>query len=261
LSRSSCFLCFRNVHVVATQPYPVMKHGVLICTFLAFVFYSSLIPSLPELLGVKELGATFYGTIQSISNFMAMLAATWVGALSDRYGKRSAIVGCFGMGCIGTALLGSRSMHWALPVLGLTLRRIDSSSSRGVIKAYVVGQHPGVGEKALQEQQAASGRMMMMMGLGFSAGSSLGGWLSGYGTPTVAAIALVGGATATGIAALVLEEVGKPGEQAQGREQHPPRHEGFKWYTERGVVALLLVRLLMGMAFFFITSTFDLYCR
>lgn len=69
----------------ATETQKSGYHGVLLCTFMAFLSYAMLIPSLPDLLQTKKHGPAFYGSVQSISNFMAMLASTPIGYLSDRY--------------------------------------------------------------------------------------------------------------------------------------------------------------------------------
>jgi len=99
--------------------------GVLICTFLAFLSYAMLIPSLPDLLNAKLHGPAFYGTVQSTGNLMAMAAATPIGFVSDTLGSRGAVCGCFALGCFGSVLLMMGERHFLLPVFGLVLRRID----------------------------------------------------------------------------------------------------------------------------------------
>ena len=151
-------------------------------------------------------------------------------------------------------------ISFLVPVLGLVLRRVDRTSSAGVIKAYVAAGH-GHDEIARQDMLA---KVMMATGLGFSIGSSIGGWLSRYGAKTVAASAAAIAMGATLIAARVLEPEPTAAELPRGKlESRAASRPVSLWQStlEPGVGGLLLTRFLVGVAFFFITSTFDIYCR
>ena len=149
-------------------------------------------------------------------------------------------------------------LSFLAPVLGLVLRRVDRASSAGVIKAYVAAGH---GDDDIARQEVLA-KVMMATGLGFSLGSSLGGWLSVYGANTVASAA---SAIALG-AALIAAQVLEP----ESTAQQPPVQQAscmaggegvWRSVGQPGVTGLLAVRFIVGVAFFFITSTFDLYCR
>jgi len=224
--------------------------AVFLCTFLAFLSYAVLIPSLPELLGVKSLGPRVYGTLQSVGNLFGMIGATMLGSLSDQIGRRSVIISCFVLAFSGSLLLAGREVWTLLPIAGLLMRRIDRSASSAVMKAYVVDTVPDDASSC----QAVLAQNQMCMGLGFAVGSSFGGYLSAYGCTTVATTAALLAAAAAVIAATVLKPVQPHKEQVTVRKMQG-------WYTDHAVVGLLLVRALIGAAFHLVTSTSDLYYR
>eukprot|EP00658_Telonema_sp_P-2_P005409 TRINITY_DN12018_c0_g1_i3.p2 TRINITY_DN12018_c0_g1~~TRINITY_DN12018_c0_g1_i3.p2 ORF type:complete len:260 (-),score=48.20 TRINITY_DN12018_c0_g1_i3:515-1294(-) len=197
---------------------------------------------------------SWYGVLQSVGNLSGMIGATLIGAASDRVGRKSAICCCFGVACLGSLCLALGQLHWMLPVLGLVLRRVDRTGSATLLKSYVLD----LAEHA-PERQASLARSQMVTGIGFACGASVGGWLSQYGA-SVAALGAGSMSAAAATMAVVWFRAG-PATAASGAAICGVKVWKAGWYREGGVVGLLVTRVLLGAAFYLITSTSALYCR
>ena len=122
----------------------------LVAMFASILGYAMVLPLLPQLLDADSLGPTLYGAVNSLGNFVALIAATWLGRLSDTHGRRPALLACASAGALGTVLLGMRlvlpaaaaSTAQLLAVLGVIMRRVDRNSAGALLQGAVsIGFH------------------------------------------------------------------------------------------------------------------------
>lgn len=117
----------------AAAGFQLSELPILLAMFSSIVGYAMVLPLLPALLDAESLGPTLYGAVNSLGNFVALVAATALGRLSDLHGRRPALLVCAVAGGAGTILLGMRLVlpeaagrtAQILAVLGVIMRRID----------------------------------------------------------------------------------------------------------------------------------------
>ena len=283
-------LLARGVLAMPSHPknFDMNELPVLAAMFSSIVGYAMVLPLLPMLLDAESLGATRYGAVNSLGNFVALVAATGLGWLSDLHGRRPAVLVCAVVGAAGTVLIGSRlllpvgaaGIGQVLAVLGLILRRVDRNSAGAILQAV------GVDTTAEQFRSAYMGRLNMAMSLGFTAGSSLGGVVTQYfGHRVTLSAALLCGAlyvlmafvsipgipssTKTSAAAAMGHSAAttKGDHVFRGSNLTAPstgeqEHGKFplqSMLANKRVMALLLCKACVSLAFFVLTGTFDLF--
>lgn len=271
-------------------PMAPTQWPLLAVTLLSISGYAMTIPLLPQLVDADLLGPTYYGVVQSVANLVSLFAAPALGHVSDTRGRRVAAMCCASLGTMGTLLLGTKVFageqawsHWAtsgaalgssliwLPTLGMILRRVDRNSSSGVLQALCADGTLSDGERLPR-----MARFNTAFSLGFTCGSSAGGALSRFGNGAVVSCAAAAATLTLILEALLLPNtagIAKPvavhPDKAGKIKIGPDTPVGFvatlrqllSLPNRRTVGALLLCRGLMGLAFFILTGTFDLYCR
>jgi len=209
--------------------------------------YSSLIPHLPVLLESKKLGPARYGQLQSAGNGAALLFSPLLGALSDALGRKPALMGC-ALGSAGAAV--SFGLAGSARYGGLLLRFIDRSGTSGLLKSLALDLTPAGASGA-----SSIGIIMMGGGLGFSAGTSIGGYVG-------QSRALLLG-TAAPLLNVCLMLIMLPGLSKRKSAEPAAGEKEAGWREvlaamDRNILGLLLVRVITGGAFYLIIATFDL---
>lgn len=143
------------------------------CIFLDALGIGLVIPVLPRLIGAltesRDAQMWWYGAIMLSYGIMQFLAAPFLGALSDRLGRRPILLsGIFGLGImfIVPAISSSLSALLISRLVGGML-----SANMSVAQAYIADITTGY------ERAAAFGRIGAVFGAGFLIGPALGGLL------------------------------------------------------------------------------------
>lgn len=143
------------------------------CIFLDALGIGLVIPVLPRLVGAlaetRDAQMWWYGAIMLSYGIMQFLAAPFLGALSDRIGRRPILLsGIFGLGIMFIVPAVSASLPALLVsrILGGLL-----SANMSVAQAYIADITTGY------ERAAAFGRIGAVFGAGFLIGPALGGLL------------------------------------------------------------------------------------
>src|SRR5438046_9067168 len=154
---------------------------------LAFIFatvlfdtlgFGIIIPVLPGLVvsfvgGDTAQGAEVFGLFGTVWALMQFLFAPLLGALSDRYGRRPALIlSAFGLGIDYIILALTPNITWL--VIGRVVSGITSASFT-VSFAYVADTTPG------EKRAGAYGMIGSIWGVGFIIGPLVGGLLAGIG--------------------------------------------------------------------------------
>jgi DHA1 family tetracycline resistance protein-like MFS transporter len=120
--------------------------------------------------------ALWVGVLQSAYALCAFISAPYLGALSDRVGRRPILVISLLGSAAGYVLFGIGGAIWVLVVSRMT----DgvTAGNAAVIFAYVADvTHP-------KERAARFGLLGAVGGIGFIAGPALGGLLANFGLAT-----------------------------------------------------------------------------
>lgn len=133
-----------------------------------------IIPILPKLIeqlsgGNISSAAHTYGRLAAVASLMQFVCAPILGSLSDRFGRRSVILGSlFGSALDYLLLAFAPTLPWFFlgrVIAGMTSANISAAN------AYIADVSP-------PEKRAANfGLVAAAFGLGFAAGPALGGWL------------------------------------------------------------------------------------
>lgn len=154
---------------------------ILITLFLDVLGLGIIIPVLPQLVkdflaGDASQAASYYGLIASSFAAMQFLFAPFLGALSDRFGRRPVIlVALFGFG-VNYVILGlAPSLMW------LFVARLLS----GMTGASFTAANAYIADVSNKDNRAQNfGLAGAIFGLGFICGPALGGLLGHYGPRT-----------------------------------------------------------------------------
>eukprot|EP01044_Picomonas_judraskeda_P001252 COSAG03_NODE_70_length_14773_cov_16.054711_13_plen_459_part_00 len=252
-------------------------NGGLFSTLHASVFfsvagYALVIPWMKDLLGADQLGAARYGQLQSLGNLSGLLSSAPVGRVADRMGRRAGMVLCSGLATLGAVCLWMGTVDGVLtwlPVAGLMLRRSERASFTAVATAVTADA-----SSSDTDRSRRIGQLNMVFCLGFTFGSTVTGKIGDFAESVDVAPARLVATAAVFMGLLTLFVVGVllpiPAATASGSSTKTPPSSSS---TSTGVVlpppmiwdhrifGLLVVRVLVGGAFFLVTSTFDLYCR
>lgn len=151
---------------------------VLVVLFLDILGLGIVIPVLPELVdsfvpGDASAAAPWYAALVSLYAIMQVLFAPLVGALSDRFGRRTVILaslGAFGLSYLVLAL--APSLAW------LFIGRVLA----GITGATITAANAYIADVSTPETRARNfGFVGVAFGLGFIFGPAIGGLLGGFG--------------------------------------------------------------------------------
>ena len=255
-------------------------NGGLFSTLHASVFfsvtgYALVIPWMKDLLGADQLGAARYGQLQSLGNLSGLLSSAPVGRVADRMGRRVGMVLCSGLATLGAVCLwmgtvGGGVLTW-LPVAGLMLRRSERASFTAVATAVTADV-----SSSDTDRSRRIGQLNMAFCLGFTFGSTITGKLADVAESVAMAPERLVATAAVFTALLTLFIVGvmlpiPPPTVSGSSTKTPTTCSSSSTFTgvvllppmlwDHRIFGLLVVRMLVGGAFFLVTSTFDLYCR
>ncbi len=167
---------------------PDMRLWIMVVSvFLNFAGFTVIIPVLPftveQFVSADEI-ATYMSVIISSYALCSFLAAPFLGALSDRFGRRPILLVSMCGSAIGFVIFGIGGALWVL-ILGRVIDGLTAGSISAMY-AYVADTH------APKDRGTAFGFMGAASGLGFMSGPVLGGLLGqiSVSAPLYAAAAL-----------------------------------------------------------------------
>ena len=152
--------------------HPSVRFG-LICIFLDALGIGLIVPVLPTLIGdlaaSREAQTLWYGAIMLSYGLVQFASAPFLGAISDRAGRRPVLLGgIFGLGCMFAVPAFTDSL-WLI----LASRLVGGllSANMTVAQAYIADITVGF------ERAGAFGKVGAVFGIGFVLGPALGGVL------------------------------------------------------------------------------------
>jgi MFS transporter, DHA1 family, tetracycline resistance protein len=168
---------FLNKPSTSNQAKPAALRFVLICVLLDVIGFGLIIPVLPSLIQGFTNGlpnslskqTIWYGVLMASYGFAQFIAAPFLGALSDRYGRRSVLlISQVGWGLDFLLIAFANS----LPIM-LIARVIGGITGAGftVASAYVADV------TSVEKRTQGMGMIGAMFGLGFIIGPVIGGFL------------------------------------------------------------------------------------
>ena len=214
---------------------------ILVTLFLDVLGIGIVIPVLPGLVssfvgGDASAAAPWYAALATVYAVMQFLFAPLLGALSDRFGRRSVILAAlFAYGLDYLLLAFAPSLAW------LFVGRVVA----GITGASITAANAYIADVSTAEDRARNfGLVGVAFGLGFIVGPALGGLLGGFGlrVPFFAAAAVVLLNAVYGI--FVLPE-----------SLPPEKRRPFSWRRASplgGIAALRAYPLVAGMAVAFL---------
>jgi DHA1 family tetracycline resistance protein-like MFS transporter len=160
---------------------------IVVSVFLNFAGFTVIIPVLPftvEQFVPEDEIATYVSVILSSYALCAFLAAPFLGALSDRFGRRPILLVSLCGSAVGFVIFGIGGAMWVL-LLGRVIDGLTAGSISAMY-AYIADTN------APKDRGAAYGMLGAASGLGFMSGPALGGLLGqiSLSAPLFAAAAL-----------------------------------------------------------------------
>lgn len=218
--------------------------------------YAMIFPILRELFANSSSGgSSFFGFVQSSGNLVGLLAGLVLGRLSDSSGRRPVLRFCQIIAIIGSVFLtvGMRN----LAACGWMLRQVCRSSGSTLSKAFVVD--------SVENQKDRAGEIAQLMAaqaLGFTVGTSVGGYLSRSGPSLSLLCSGCVSVCSLALGALLLPADKKSATalKAQNTTKSQP-HNVWSVVAVPSVMALLGVRALTTLAFHCFVSTFPMYAK
>lgn len=141
-----------------------------VVSFLDLLGVSMIIPSLPQYVKSMDGGALVFGLLMSMYGFIQFFAAPVVGSLSDAYGRKRVLLGCFVGSAAGYLLLG---LSWNIYVV--LLSRVPAALFKHTLDIIKVA----VTDAEDPSQRSASiGRLNAASSAGFIVGPMIGGYVS-----------------------------------------------------------------------------------
>ena len=231
-------------------------------TFLGFLSATCTYPVSHALLFSEYIGVARYGLLLSVANGCAMVAATLLGRLSDRWGRQPAVTLAVATGALAYILYAvgySYASAVAPPppaaLALLSVARVLVASSMtcliGTTKAVV-----SYSAKTRGADQSAAGKLgplMGAMGVGFATGQMLGGALSKRSVLTPVMVAIAAAVVNLGIA-ITAQRTGPaasaPAGTAEATAGDDKRGKGNALLSviTRTSAVLLALRFLLGVA-------------
>jgi MFS transporter, DHA1 family, multidrug resistance protein len=191
----------------------------------------------------EDLGASvfFIGILTSITGLTALLGSIPIGVISDRIGRVRVLT--FGLGCFGTSMvLLAISPSPALLIPGRLLLGVAMVASFWIAAAYL-GDNVAPNERGL-----AFGLLTTSMGLGFTVGPLVGGYVAdGYSTRVAYGLAAGVGAIGVAVIQLVLRKR-QPRVTAAARPR-VPIGESLRVGRQRTLIAVGIANVLAAVAF------------
>jgi DHA1 family tetracycline resistance protein-like MFS transporter len=228
---------------------------VLVCVFIDMLGYGMIVPLLPFMVQHRSESALLVGLLSSLYALMQLLVAPFLGALSDRAGRRPVLIGCVLTASLAYALLATGA---ALGSLALIAAAIALGGAAGATiptaQAYIADSTEH-GERA-----SALGLIGAAFGLGLMLGPASSGLLSVYGLWLPAALA-AGLALLNGLFGLFALPESLPAERRTAtlpRLDATLRQLGAA-LSVREVRPLLLAIFLLNLAFAGLQSNFPLF--
>jgi multidrug resistance protein len=153
---------------------------VMLVLMTVFIGFSIIIPVMPELVKSIDPGRAEYhnAAMLSLYSLVSFLLSPLWGRLSDRIGRRPVILtGVLGFS-VSFLLFGLASGHLPLMYAARLLGGLFSGAVVSVIVAYVADITPP------EQRTRGMGLVGMSIGMGFTFGPGIGGWLSGFSLET-----------------------------------------------------------------------------
>jgi len=153
---------------------------VMLVLMTVFIGFSIIIPVMPELVRSIDPDRAEYhnAAMLSLYSLVSFILSPLWGRLSDRIGRRPVILtGVLGFS-VSFLLFGLSSGHLPLMYASRLLGGLFSGAVVSVIVAYVADITPP------EQRTRGMGLVGMSIGMGFTFGPGIGGWLSGYSLET-----------------------------------------------------------------------------
>lgn len=155
---------------------------IFLIVFIGLVGFGIIIPLLPLYAASFNASPTTIGVLLASYSLMQMVTTPYLGALSDKYGRRPLLIASQVGTCISFILLGTAG---SLPML-FVARLLDGASGGNIsiAQAYISDVTPE------EKRSRAFGLIGAAFGLGFILGPALGGFLGrngNYAAPAYAA--------------------------------------------------------------------------
>lgn len=191
----------------------------------------------------EDLGASvfFIGVLTSITGLTALVSSIPIGVMSDRIGRLRVLT--FGLSCFGVSMvLLAISPSPALLIPGRLLLGVSMVASFWIAAAYL-GDNVAPNERGI-----AFGLLTTSMGLGFTVGPLVGGFVSEqYSTRAAYGVAASVGALAVALVHLVLRR-----RQSRVQTAVRPRisiRESLRVGRQRTLIAVGIANILSAVAF------------
>lgn len=153
---------------------------VMLVLMTVFIGFSIIIPVMPELVRSIDPDRAEYhnAAMLSLYSLVSFILSPLWGRLSDRIGRRPVILtGVLGFS-VSFLLFGLSSGHLPLMYASRLLGGLFSGAVVSVIVAYVADITPP------EQRTRGMGLVGMSIGMGFTFGPGIGGWLSGFSLET-----------------------------------------------------------------------------
>lgn len=182
---------------------------VYVTVFLDLVGFGIILPQLPFF--AERFGATgvWVGALMTSYSAAQLLGAPVLGRLSDRFGRRPAMLSSL-VGSVGSLVLTGLATSLPVLLVGRSLAGLFGGSI-AVAQAYVADT------TRPEERSKYMGLLGASIGLGFVFGPAMGAGLSRFGFGAAALTAAGLGAVNLGVAAFKLPESHPPAARGQGR--------------------------------------------
>jgi MFS transporter, DHA1 family, tetracycline resistance protein len=215
---------------------------IAVSVFLNFAGFTIIIPVLPFSIGryVPEGDvAAYVSIVLAIYALCSFIAAPFLGAMSDRFGRRPILIFSLLGSALGFVVFGIGGALWVL-VLGRIIEGLTAGSISAMY-AYVADTHPP------EKRGAAFGLLGAAGGLGFMCGPALGGLLG-----QISLSAPLFGAAVVMVANALWVVFAVPESHAADRRAS---HLDWRQLNPLGALTMVLgdrrLRLLFGLAFCF----------
>ncbi|MBF0341537.1 MAG: MFS transporter, partial [Magnetococcales bacterium] len=196
---------------------PKATTGIIFtAVFLDLLGFGMVLPLMPLYAADPRFAATpaEIGWLMAIFSLMQFLFAPWWGSLSDRIGRRPALLAGLAGSALSYVAYGLANTLWVL---------FAARAAAGIMGANIAVAQAAMADLSPPEQRSrAMGLIGAAFGLGFILGPAFGGWLAEFGMETAPLVA----ALITGLNALAafyyLPET-RPGDggTASSRPGHP----------------------------------------